>query len=173
MKKETFFGFNLFLVFVLFVSSTFAQDSPQWHLPNGAKARLGKGTISVIAYSPDGNLLAVGASIGVWIYDVHSGAELELLTGHTAAIESMTFSPDGNTLASGGSWADDTIRLWDVATWELKATLTGHTSRITDMAFSPDNTTLASTSGDKTVRLWDARTGQHKSTLTGHTRSVL
>ena len=172
MKKGSIFGFNLLLVSVLFVSSTLAQDSPQWHLPKGVKVRLGKGRISTIAYSPDGNLLAVGTYIGVWIYDVHTGAELDLLTGHTAEIESLAFSPDGNTLASGGRWGDDTIQLWDVATWQRKATLTGHTSRITDMAFSPDGTILASGSGDKTVRLWNARTGQHKSTLTGHTRSV-
>ena len=138
MKKGTFFGFNLLLAFLLFASSTFAQNSPQWHLPKGAKARLGKGGITDIAYSPDGNLLAVGTTIGIWIYDVHSGAELTLLTGHTAPIESVAFSPDGNTLASGGSWGDETIRLWDVATWQPKVALTGHKGSIDCVVFSPD-----------------------------------
>ena len=111
MKKRKFFGFNLLLVSVLFVSSTFAQDSPQWHLPKGAKVRLGKGWISDIAYSPDGNLLAVGTSIGIWVYDVHSGAELTLLTGHTSEVESIAFSPDGTTFASGGY--DGTVLVWE------------------------------------------------------------
>ncbi|MCE2396202.1 hypothetical protein J4G02_16740, partial [Candidatus Poribacteria bacterium] len=113
MKKGIFLGFNLLSVSVFLVSSTLAQDSPQWHLPKGAKARLGKGRISNIAYSPDGNYLAVAASTGVWIYDVHTGAELELLTGHTAEIESLAFSPDGDTLASGSD--DGTVLLWNVA----------------------------------------------------------
>ena len=68
MKKGIFLGFNLLSVSVFLVSSTLAQDSPQWHLPKGAKARLGKGRISNIAYSPDGNYLAVAASTGIPIY---------------------------------------------------------------------------------------------------------
>ena len=35
------------------------QDSLQWYLPEGAKARLGKGTAYHVAYSPNGTLLAV------------------------------------------------------------------------------------------------------------------
>ena len=49
----------LFLVSTLSITTGLAQDSPQWHLPEGASARLGKGTIRDIAYSPDGSRLAV------------------------------------------------------------------------------------------------------------------
>ena len=173
MKKGNFFGFNLLLFSVLFVSSTLAQDSPQWHLPKGAKVRLGKGRISPIAYSPYGNFLAVGTSIGVWIYDVHTGAELDLLTGHTSEVESLAFSPDGTTLASGGKWGDNTIRLWDVDTGQLKATLTGAPNSVRSLAFSPDGKTLAYASGyghwvtDGIVQLWDVATRQLTATLRG------
>ena len=122
MKKGIFLGSNLLLISVLFVSTTFAQDSPQWHLPKGAKARLGKGRITDIAYSPHGNYLAVGTSIGVWIYDVQTGAELDLLTGHTAPIESLAFSPDGSMVASGNGFWDRTLRLWDVPTGQQHTT---------------------------------------------------
>ena len=30
-------------------------ENPQWHLPEGAIARLGKGTVNGITYAPDGN----------------------------------------------------------------------------------------------------------------------
>lgn len=55
-----------FLIFLtLFSLNTFAQDSPQWGLPDDAKARLEKGSISGnIAYSPDGTRLAVATGIG-------------------------------------------------------------------------------------------------------------
>ena len=41
-------------------------------LPEGATKRFGKGTVRNIAYSPDGRLLAVASSIGVWLYDTVS-----------------------------------------------------------------------------------------------------
>ena len=172
MKRGRFFSFNLLLVSLLFVSSTFAQNSPQWHLPKGAKVRLGKSWISDIAYSPNGNFMAVGTVIGIWIYDVHSGAEVTLLTGHTDGVTSIAFSPDGTTLASGGNWGDETVRLWDVATWRPKVALTGHKGSIDCVVFSPDSTMLASGGSDKVVQLWDARTGQPMARLVAHTRWI-
>ena len=83
---------------------------------------------------------------------------------------SLAFSPDGGTLASGS--ADDTIRLWDVATGKGIAALRGHTSSVRSVAFSPDGKTLASASEDKTVRLWDAATGQNTAVLREHTDFV-
>ena len=158
-----------FAIFVLALN-TFAQDSPQWHLPEGVKARLGKGGIHEIQYSPDGARLAVAGSVGVWLYDARSGEEINLLTGHTDWVWSVSFSPDGNTLASGS--LDDTVRLWDANTGRLLRTLTGHTAWVRSVSFSPDGNTLASGSGDTTVRLWDANTGRLLRTLTGHTSSV-
>ncbi len=104
---------TLLMLFTLFSVHTFAQDSAQWSLPDGAKARIGKGSVSDIQYSPDGTLLAVGGSLGIWLYDTHTGAEGALLIEHTGSIQSVSFSPDGGTLASGSS--DGTILLWDIA----------------------------------------------------------
>ena len=47
-------------------------DYTQWELPEKAKARLGKGWINAIQFSPDGTQLAVGGGIGVWLYDVRT-----------------------------------------------------------------------------------------------------
>lgn len=52
-------------------------------LPEGAKARLGKGQINGIAYSPDGTRLAVSSTTGIWIYDTQSGHELDLFIGNS------------------------------------------------------------------------------------------
>ena len=109
---------TLLTLFILFSLDSIAQDSPQLHLPDGAKARFGKGTMSEIAYSPDGTRLAVAGGIGIWIYDAQTGKELDLHTGHTAWVYSVSFSPDGAALASG-SW-DGTILLWKLklaTTW--------------------------------------------------------
>ena len=114
MKKGLFLKLSLLFIAVLCLQNGFAQDYTRWGLPDGAKARLGKGWILDFAYSPDGTRLAVGTSIGIWLYDANTGAELSLLTGHTDWVWSVAFSPDGGTLASGS--LDDTIRLWDANT---------------------------------------------------------
>ena len=150
----------------------------QRFLPEGAKARLGKGMPSNVAYSPDGTQLAVASSMGTWLYDAHSGEVLNLLARHTGTnpdadrltVYSVAYSPDGSMLASGSH--DQVICLWDVETGELQNTLTGHTHRVLSVVYSPDGTTLASASWDNTVRLWDAATGELQNTLTGHTGSV-
>ena len=111
-------------------------DPTRWKLAEGAKARLGKGEIDAIAYSPDGTQLAVRSSIGIWLYDAHTGAEINLLTGHTDSVNSMAYSPDGKTLASGSS--DKTICLWDAHTGECKRTLEGHTGEIRSIVYTPD-----------------------------------
>ena len=139
--------------------SSFAQDYTTWGLPEGAKARIGKGWItSDIAYSPDGERLAVASSIGVWIYDAQTGAELDLLTGHTNVITSVSFSPDGQTLA----FADGagTIQLREVSTHKHRHTLTGHTASVRKILFRPDGQRLVTGSSDRTIRLWNTRTGE-------------
>ena len=162
---------TVLILLTLLSLNTFAQDYTRWGLPNGAKARLGKGSITEIAYSPDGTRLAVACSIGIWLYDTTTYQEVTLLTGHTAEASSVSFSPDGRTIASG-SW--DEIRLWDTKTGQHLKTLKGHTGWVYSVSFSPDGHTIASGGGyeDYTIRLWDAITGGHIHTLTGHTWQV-
>ena len=138
------------------------------NLPEGAAQRIGKGAIWEITYSPDGELLAVASSIGVWLYDARTGAELSLINGTTHGVTSIAFSPDGRTLAIGDNWPNKTIRLWDITTGTHKATLDGETASGESVAFSPDGRTLASLSYDRSVRLWDVATGALKVTLDEH-----
>lgn len=139
------------------LSDGIAQDSTQWHLPEGTTARIGRGKIDDIKYSPDGTLLAVGTSVGVWLYDVRTHAELALLTKGTAAVTAVAFSPHRTMLASASS--DGTIHLWDTRTYQLKVTLAEQTSTAV-LAFSPDGAILAS--GGREILLWDVDTLKSK-----------
>ena len=150
MKRRLFLTLGLLFITTLFSSNAFAQHYTRWSFPEGAKARLGKCLLSgSIAYSPDGTRLAVSANIGIWLYDAHSGAEIDLFTGQALSVNSVAFSPDGYILAGGSG--DGTIRLWSVETGAHIQTLTGHTRGIKKIAFNPDGNTIVSGSADKST----------------------
>ena len=157
----------------LFLCSSPAQDYTKLGLPEGAKARLGKGTINGITYSPDGTRLAVAGSIGIWLYDTATLQEVNLLTGHTGPVECVAFSSDGRLLASGGGYSDWKVRLWDAQTGKHLRTFSGYTASVECVAFSPEDNTLAC--GQivyNSVELWYTATGKHPQTLDGHTEKV-
>ena len=55
-----------------------------------------------VAYSPDGTRIGVATSIGIWLYDAATGAEVALLRRpYGSWVRSVSFSPDGQTIASG------------------------------------------------------------------------
>lgn len=159
---------TLFAVSILFLPDAFAENYAQWDLPEGAKARLGKGYAGGLKFSADGNRLMVENTVGVWVYDAHSGVELDLITGNLS--DSLALSPDGRTVANWGP--DDKVCLWDVADSENKVTLGGDTSKIRRMTFSPDSRTVAGGTSDHKVILWDVASGVREATLLGHTHSI-
>ena len=133
------------------------KDYTRWELPKEAKARLGKGGINAIQFSPDGTRLAVGSNIGVWLYDVETGKELSLFAG---MCEAIAFSPDGRYLANGGGkYTMAEIQVWD--TTGQKAPLVDGISSASALRFSADSKTLVSLrSWGDTISELDIETGQ-------------
>ena len=108
------------------------------------------------------------ALINKWpLPDLPDPALQRALTGHTGPVSAVAIAPDGTWLATGSD--DGTVRIWDPATGQQRATLTGHTGYVTAVAIAPDGTWLATASDDGSVRIWDPATGQQRATLTGHT----
>jgi WD40 repeat protein len=102
-------------------------------------------------FSPDGRKLVSQAwRDGLRLSDL--GAPGPMFTTRLPVHSpSAAFSPDGKFLAV--ACGDQTIRVFDVATFDQLAALPGHESAVLDVAFSPDGRTLASCAGG-TVKLW-------------------
>ncbi|MDE0396603.1 MAG: WD40 repeat domain-containing protein [Candidatus Poribacteria bacterium] len=140
------------------LSNSFAQDNTKVGLPEGAIARLGKGGINIMRFSPDGTRLAVGTDVAVWLYDVPDGKETALFTGYIGQVNALAFSADGKILASGG-FANPVIQLWDLDTDSELSTLTlpKEILSISTLTFAKDNTILISLDQSGNISYWDVR----------------
>lgn len=157
-----FLAFSL-LTLSLWLTHGYAQDYITWGLPEGAKARFGKGRINALSLSPDGTRLAVASTTGIWLYNAQTCAELALLIGHVTPVTNLTFSADSSILASG---SDGEIRLWDVATRKHLKTLKAHKDYVQGLDISADGRTLVNSSrSDRTVRFWEITSGRRLKTF--------
>ena len=174
MQKILFFILAIGITICIIPQNTLAQDTQDWNLrglPEGVKARFGKGYITGnFALSGDGKRLAVACSIGIWIYDTQTDKPLNLLIGHTDWVLNVAFSLDDTLLASASS--DKTVRVWDARTGTELWTLKGYGHVTKDITFSSDSMLLATASANKTIRLWDVHTGKHLRTLDAHREAV-
>ena len=157
----------LLLIFPLFLVNVFAEDYTRWDLPEGAISRLGKGSVENLMFSPDSTRLIVESSIGLWIYDTHTGVELDFI-----ALGPSTFigvSPDARMYISSG--ADRTVQVRDLTTNTVKAILKADADNIRRGAFRADSKMFACGVGEE-IHLWSLTTGEQKATFTGHTGYV-
>jgi WD40 repeat protein len=129
----------------------------------------GKGRIEQLAYSPNGKILAVGTTAGVWLYDAETLDELQFInTGNF--VGSLAFTDDSQRLVIdiGAS----TISTWDVATGVLLNRIRVREGYQGNVNASPGQSALAvggrllaAATDDITVGLWDVSSGRHLQTI--------
>ena len=133
----------------------------------------GKGTISQLAWSEYGTIIAVSGSEGIRLYTADTLEEIRFIPTDYL-ITSIAFSPDGTMLASGSAdmnfssrsswrrispWGSENnfVQLWDVQTGKLLETIDAGFNYVTAVTFSPDGTLLASGGmypNDNAVQIW-------------------
>lgn len=78
------------------------------------------------------------------------------LKGHALEVSSAAITADNNTVISGS--LDNTIKIWNLQTGQLKRTLTGHTGVVDYLSVTPDGKYIVS-GESKNVRIWNLLTG--------------
>ncbi|MDA0865953.1 MAG: WD40 repeat domain-containing protein, partial [Cyanobacteria bacterium] len=105
-----------------------------------------------MAFSPQGDRLAVGHGNEILLWDCDRKKTLAKLKGHSKAVSALAFSADNQVLVSGSH--DKTLKRWQAHTGAPLDTLTGHRAEILAVACSPDGKWMVSGSADKTVKIW-------------------
>ena len=110
------------------------------------------GTITRLAFSSDGEWLAVVEPNIIHTINLNDGRERSALQIEGGTVDTLMFSPDGETLITG--MLDGSIVLWDLTSGRRLGTLHGHAGPIMALALDPDDQTLASGGLDTAVVLW-------------------
>ncbi|KAH7030799.1 Pre-mRNA-splicing factor prp46 [Microdochium trichocladiopsis] len=95
---------------------------------------------------------------------------MRVISGHLGWVRALAVEPENQWFASGAG--DRTIKIWDLATGNLRLTLTGHISTVRGLAISPRHPYLFSCGEDKMVKCWDLETNKVIRHYHGHLSGV-
>ncbi|CAE7145906.1 unnamed protein product [Rhizoctonia solani] len=103
--------------------------------------------------------------------DYHAPWKLvRVISGHLGWVRSVAVEPGNKWFVTGAG--DRVIKVWDLASGELRLSLTGHISTVRGLAVSPRHPYLFSAGEDKMVKCWDLETNKVIRHYHGHLSGV-
>jgi WD40 repeat protein len=132
-----------------------------------AKLSWHRNSVTAIAFSPDGRLLATAAkdrAVSIWnvergLWDTVIGIHERALYGHRAPISAIAFSPTTACLVTADT--DQTLRFWDRESWTAIRVINTGRAGEAQIVYSPCGRYLAgvySSRGPATI--WNAANGE-------------
>jgi polar amino acid transport system permease protein len=110
--------------------------------------------VTVLAFSPDGTLLASGsADTRILFWDPETGEVMWEAGGHWATVTKLVFNSESDGMVSGGE--DSKARTWRIPGGKITATFEGHLSAINGVAYGWEPDTIVTAGDDGTVRVWE------------------
>ncbi|KAG8929836.1 pre-mRNA-splicing factor prp46 [Tulasnella sp. 418] len=95
---------------------------------------------------------------------------MRVISGHLGWVRSVAVEPGNKWFATGAG--DRVVKIWDMASGELKLSLTGHISTVRGLAVSPRHPYLFSCGEDKMVKCWDLESNKVIRHYHGHLSGV-
>jgi len=95
---------------------------------------------------------------------------VRVISGHLGWVRSVAVEPGNQWFATGAG--DRVVKIWDLASGELKLSLTGHISTVRGLAVSPRHPYLFSCGEDKMVKCWDLEANKVIRHYHGHLSGV-
>ena len=122
------------------------ENPPIYHSPP---------VISAVAYSPDGQLLAISGFREILLHKADGSGLAGRLVGRSQYITSLAFSPDGKLLAATGGNPSlfGEVQFWNVAEKKLERSTTVTTDTLFGGRFSDDGTLFAFGGADNSARI--------------------
>lgn len=117
-------------------------------------------------FSADGSKLLTAAEDGVvQAWEVLTGRETGVMSGHSEPVKSIAIGGDGRHVLTGSQ--DGTARLWETFVPPNGNVTLPLTQNAISVTFSADSRLVLAASGDKTARMWNLE-GRELAVLRGH-----
>jgi WD40 repeat protein len=130
-----------------------ADHPPKYHMAP---------VITSLAYSSDGQYLAVSGNHEVLLHKADGSGLAARLVGLSERIQSVAFSANGKLLAvtGGNPGLFGEVQIWDVAKRKLKLSISISYDTVYGVRWSPDGSKISFGCADNTLRALDANTGK-------------